>query len=410
MKKPSQKPFYKWTILILGCLTNALVVAVQGMGVSVLLPEITNDLNLSLVQAGLIWGMASLPSILSFIIAGSIIDKWGPKRVLIIACLLVGLIGASRGLAVNFSTLLITVFLFGFFSPFIPLSNIKNVGLWFEDETFGTANGILSLGMALGFFAGSMVSASFISPWLGGWRYTLIFYGLIGLLFAIPWLFTQSNYDPSNQQDSEKQTIWGGMKHIFSVRNVWLLGFALLGYNGAVQGFLGYVPLFLRNIGWQEVRADSLAATFHLASLFFTIPLAFLSDKIASRKRLVIAAASLTALGIGLFFVLEGNLLWGAVIAAGLGRDGIMAILFTMVLETRGIGKLYSGIATGFVMIFGSIGALLAPPAGNTLASVSPETPFLFWAGLCVLGVVSIILIAESGMLRKAQPVNTGQS
>jgi len=410
MKKPSQKPFYKWTILILGCLTNALVVAVQGMGVSVLLPEITNDLNLSLVQAGLIWGMASLPSILSFIIAGSIIDKWGPKRVLIIACLLVGLIGASRGLAVNFSTLLITVFLFGFFSPFIPLSNIKNVGLWFEDETFGTANGILSLGMALGFFVGSMVSASFISPWLGGWRYTLIFYGLIGLLFAIPWLFTQSNYDPSIQEDSEKQTIWGGMKHIFSVRNIWLLGFALLGYNGAVQGFLGYVPLFLRNIGWQDVRADSLAASFHLASLFFTIPLAFLSDKIASRKRLVIAAASLTALGIGLFFVLEGNLLWGAVIAAGLGRDGIMAILFTMVLETRGIGKLYSGIATGFVMIFGSIGALLAPPAGNTLASVSPQTPFLFWAGLCVLGVVSIILIAESGMLRKAQPVNSGQS
>ena len=410
MKKPSQKPFYKWTILILGCLTNALVVAVQGMGVSVLLPEITNDLNLSLVQAGLIWGMASLPSILSFIIAGSIIDKWGPKRVLIIACLLVGLIGASRGLAVNFSTLLIMVFLFGFFSPFIPLSNIKNVGLWFEDETFGTANGILSLGMALGFFVGSMVSASFISPWLGGWRYTLIFYGLIGLLFAIPWLFTQSNYDPSIQEDSEKQTIWGGMKHIFSVRNIWLLGFALLGYNGAVQGFLGYVPLFLRNIGWQDVRADSLAASFHLASLFFTIPLAFLSDKIASRKRLVIAAASLTALGIGLFFVLEGNLLWGAVIAAGLGRDGIMAILFTMVLETRGIGKLYSGIATGFVMIFGSIGALLAPPAGNTLASVSPQTPFLFWAGLCVLGVVSIILIAESGMLRKAQPVNSGQS
>jgi len=177
-----------------------------------------------------------------------------------------------------------------------------------------------------------------------------------------------------------------------------------------VQGFLGYVPLFLRNIGWQDVRADSLAASFHLASLFFTIPLAFLSDKIASRKRLVIAAASLTALGIGLFFVLEGNLLWGAVIAAGLGRDGIMAILFTMVLETRGIGKLYSGIATGFVMIFGSIGALLAPPAGNTLASVSPQTPFLFWAGLCVLGVVSIILIAESGMLRKAQPVNSGQS
>lgn len=52
-------PNYKWYILALVVLTNMFVIAIPQMGMSVLAKEISNDLGLSLVQVGIIWGAGS---------------------------------------------------------------------------------------------------------------------------------------------------------------------------------------------------------------------------------------------------------------------------------------------------------------------------------------------------------------
>ena len=367
------------------------------MSLTVLLPEITAELNLSLFQAGVIWGMFSLPGIFSFLLAGSTIDRFGPKRVLIVACSLVGAFGALRGFANNFATLLISVLLLGFFSPFVSISNIKNIGLWFEDHELGIANGVSSLGMALGFFLGSMISASYISPWVGGWRETFFMYGLVAIAFTIPWSFTRTKSidnkltSKGSSQDLEKVRL----KQITRIGNLWLLGLAMLTINGAVQGLLGYLPLYLRDLGWQATRADSLAASFHLASMVFVIPITLLSDKLGIRRRIVIITAAIAALSIGLTFFLRGNWLWGAVLGAGFARDAMMAILISITVQTKGVGKAYAGQATGFVLIFAGIGSLISPPIGNKLAEIAINVPFLFWAALCAGGVFAVAAIRE---------------
>jgi len=387
----------KWFILILGGFTNALVVAVPGISLSVLLPAITEELHLSVVQAGLAWGIASLPTILSFLLAGMVIDRFGPRRVLIITCILAGLLGASRGLAPSYGLLLFTIGLTGFINPFINLSNIKNASLWFTSEQMGLANGVFSLGFAGGFFAGSFVSANFIAPWLGGWRNTFFFYGLIGLLFFLPWLFSPKPpaVESPSQPPARKAINLDNLKHVVKIKDIWLLGLVLFCFNGSIQGFLGYLPLYLRNLGWEAVRADGLAATFHLASLALTIPIAVLSDRARSRKGLAIGAATLTALGILSFFVLRGEALWGAILFAGLARDGMMAILITMTAETKGVGPAFSASATGFIFIFASLGALISPPLGNRFALLAPNLPFIFWGLLCAGAI--LLLIGLSG-------------
>ncbi len=395
----------KWFILIFGCLTNALVVAVPGISLSVLLPAITEELNLTLPQAGLAWGIASLPTIVSFILAGMVIDRYGPRRVLIIMSILAGVLGASRGLSSNYGMLLVTIALTGLFNPFINLSTIKSASLWFPGKQMGLANGVISLGMAAGFFAGSFISANFIAPWLGGWRNTFFFYGLISLLFFLPWYFspTAPGGNPSQQETSRKAVNQHSIKHIIAIRDIWLLGIALLCFNGAVQGFLGYIPLYLRNLGWEAIRADSLAASFHLASLTFTIPLSLLSDRLKSRKVIAVGAALLTTLGILSFFILRGQSLWGAAIAAGLARDGIMAILITMAAETKGVGNTYAGVATGFILLFASLGALISPPVGNQLSVVLPNLPFVFWGFLCLGSVLCLVLMKRNPLSWKTR-------
>ena len=378
-----------------------MVVAVPTMGLSVLLPEISKDLNLCLIQAGLLWGIGSLPIIFSSILSGMLIDRFGPKRIIITACLLSGLTGASRGFSTNFIFLMVTVFLFGLCTPLVMISNLKSAKVWFLSHEFGMANGILALGMGSGFFIGSMVSATFISPWLGGWRNVFIFYGLIAVGFMIPWFFTHPV--PSGlgtpQSATSKESFRQSIRYITRIKNIWLLGLAFLSISGGVQGFLGYLPTYLRNLGWQEISADSVTASFHLASMLCVIPITRLSNKYKTRRKIVIGAASLTAISTGLLSFLSGGIIWVAVILAGVARDAVMSLITTMNVETKGIGSAYAGIASGFIMIFSGVGNLVAPPLGNKLAGIGLGTPFIFWAALGVIGVIFIASLKETQTL-----------
>ncbi len=386
---------YRWYILILAALTMSLTVAVPGMCMAVLFDEISADLGLSRTQIGVIWGIGALPGILIALIGGSIGDRFGPKRVLIAACLLSGATGALRGLSGSFFSLIATGSLFGLLASLVPMNAMKTCGIWFPRHQLGLANGVISMGMAMGFMVSSMISATVLSPWLGNWRYVLVFYGGIAMLLTIPWVFTRpAPVDPS-AVNMRVPSLRATFSHVAHIKRMWLLGLAILGIGGCIQAMLGYLPLYLRDMGWAEARADSVAASFHMASMILVIPIALGSDRIGSRRKVLMAAVLMVITGIGLLSVVDGVLVWGAVIMAGMVRDGFMAVFFTMTIETDGVGPAYAGTATGFVLVFSGVGALIAPPIGNSLAALSPGLPFLFWAGMALAGAFGIYAAQE---------------
>jgi MFS family permease len=393
---------YRWYILTLAAMTSVLAVAAPVMCMPVLFKEISQDLHLTLVQVGLVWGIGSLPGIFTALVAGAIGDRFGPKRILVLGCLLTGLFSALRGTADSFVTLSAAVVMLGFFNPFIQMNIFKTCGIWFPPRQLGLANGVISMGMALGFLIGSMVSATVLSPWLGGWRNVMFFYGIIAMALSIPWFFTRLSPAaaglPAGGTGSKpmRQTI----AHVARLRNIWLLGLAILGIGGCIQGTLGYLPLYLTGQGWTEVAADAALAAFHTVSLLCVIPIALFSDRFGSRKKVLLAAALMVAMGVTLLSVVDGMLVWLAVCMAGMVRDGFMAVFMTSIIETRGVGPAFAGSATGFVMIFSGLGALLAPPLGNSLAAVDPGLPFIFWAVICVAGMTSLYAIRASDSQR----------
>jgi cyanate permease len=175
------------------------------------------------------------------------------------------------------------------------------------------------------------------------------------------------------------------------------MGLAIFGVSGSIQSTLGYLPLYLRGVGWPEAQADSALSLFHLVSMICVIPIALYSDRIGSRKKILIPSALMVIIGFSLLSAVSGGAVWLAVILAGFSRDGFMAVFITMILETDGIGPSYAGTAVGFVMIFGGIGNLIAPPLGNSLALTAPGLPFIFWAGMAVVGFIGIYLAKERG-------------
>jgi MFS family permease len=387
---------YRWYILILTALSMSLAVAMPGMCMAVLFDEISKDLGLSRTQIGLIWGIGALPGILTALVGGSIGDRFGPKRVLIVACLLSGLTGALRGLSGNFIALIATGWVYGLLASLIPMNAMKTCRIWFPSHQLGLATGVISMGMAIGFMVSSMISATLLSPWLGSWRYVLAFYGVIAMVLTVPWVFTRPAPVDVSTLDTRASSLREMFSHVAHIKRMWLLGFAILGIGGCIQAMLGYLPLYLRDVGWADARADSAAASFHLASMIFVIPIALGSDRIGSRRKVLIAAALMITTGIGLLSVVDGLLVWGAVVMAGMVRDGFMAVFFTMTMETDGVGPTYAGTATGFVMVWSGVGALIAPPLGNSLAAITPGLPFVFWAGMALAGLLGIYAAKEA--------------
>jgi cyanate permease len=389
---------YKWVVLTLGAFTFTFVVAMPTMCMPVLFKEISDELGLSLVQIGVIWGIGSLSGIFSSLIGGTIGDRYGARRTIMIASILTALAGALRGFAYDYLSMLITVLLFGFVARAIPTNVHKTCGVWFTERQLGLANGVVAMGMALGFTLGSMISATLLSPLLGGWRNVLFLYGALAMVIGLLWAFIKAPPDKVLAGEGESETISfrKALKHVIQDKRVWLYGVVLIGFNGCVQGLLGYLPLYLREIGWAEASADGTVASFHAASMVFVIPLALLSDRLGKRKPFFVVATLILVIGVALLSFTTGDVIWGLVVIVGFFRDGFMAILVTAIIELEGIGQQYAGTAVGLALFLSAVGSIFSPPIGNSFAEWNLSAPFLFWAGLAALAFLAVTFIREN--------------
>ena len=398
---------YRWWLLALAVTTNMIVVAVSSISLSVLLPDITRELGLTLVQAGWVWGLYSFPAIFMGLVGGSIGDRFGPRKLLAISCIVVGLFGALRGVANSFAMLALASLLFGIMTSVVSMNNLKMAGMWFYGKQLGLASGLLAGGMALGFMFGSL-SGTYLSAWLGGWRNVFFFLGAVALLFAIPWHFSRATPQgyKLNAHVENGKTILEGIKHVAGLRELWLIGFSALAANGAVQGLMGYLPLYLTGLGWSKANATLSLTVFTLASAIFVLPISLWSDRLGSRKIVMLVAQVFTLAGLVLLAFGQGNLVWPAVALAGLMRDGYMAVMLASVIESKGVGAALAGTATGFVMIFIGTGNLLAPPLGNSTAVVSGSMPFVVWMVMVALGLAAVLLLKGR---KKGEVLSEGQ-
>lgn len=390
---------FRWYILGLSAVTGALVASVPFSCLPVLFEEMSEDLGLSLVQIGTIWGLSSLAGVFFSIPGGLLGDRFGVKTILPLACILAGLTGALRGVANSFLSLAIIVFISGIVRLIIPINLTKTIGLWFKGENLGTAMGISAVGMGLGLMLGPMISATILSPWLGGWKNVLYFYGGINVLIGIVWFLFRR--DPPQDVSVVTSTGTVPFREAFSklirLKAIWLLGLTLMFRTACIMGMMGYLPLYLRGKGWEVAAADGALATFYGISTLCVVPLSLFSDKIGSRKLILFTGLVVTIICFGILPVVDGSMIWVLMILTGIFMDGFMAVIVTMLLETEGVGLEYSGTALGIIFTIAQIGSVASPPLGNSLASISPGLPFVFWAALSVFAVIALTLTKETG-------------
>jgi cyanate permease len=375
---------YRWYILALIALTGSLAFAMPQMCMPVLFKEISVDLGLNLVQIGTVWAIVPFAGMFVFLPGGLLSDRFGTKKILVAGCFLAGTAGILRGFSDSFFTLSATMFLFGMLLVSMAPAMIRACGVWFPGRHLGLANGVLSMSMGFGFLVSSMISATVLSPLLGGWKNVLIMYGVVSIGMSVLWFFTRTEpgRDVSSAEKAESASFRASLSHVIRIKQIWILGLIMIGQIGCVQGTLGYLPLYLRDVGWAEAAADGTLAAFHGISTIFTVPIVLLSNRLGSRRIILLTATLMTAIGVGLLSVVSGPGVWISVIIAGIVRDGFMALLMTTLLETEGVGTEYAGTAIGLIHTVSRVGEMLSPPLGNSLANFNLRYPFILWAGM----------------------------
>ncbi|HEY98680.1 MAG TPA: MFS transporter [Dehalococcoidia bacterium] len=400
LPQPDDK--YKWYILAISLVTGTFVSAIPFSCMPVLFKEISEDLGLDLVQIGTIWGVASLAGIFISIGAGLLSDRFGVKNILSIFCILVGITGALRGLSNSFFVLAFTVFLNGIVRLIIPITVTKTIGLWFRGKNLGMAMGVGAVGMGLGLMLGPMISATVMSPALGGWRNVMYFYGGLSAAVGILWIaFGREPSQTSSTTTSGTVPLRQALSKLIRLKSLWFLGLTLLFRVGCLMGMTGYLPLYLRDQrGWEIAAADGTLAAFYAISTVCVVPLSILSDKIGSRKLILYIALIVGLVCVSLIPIVEDGMIWVLILLAGVFMDGFMSLTTTILLETEGVGVKYSGTALGIVFTIVHIGSVSSPPLGNSLERIGQQAPFFFWASLSIAALVMLAFVRETGWRR----------
>jgi MFS family permease len=385
---------YRWYVLAVTMLTYGILTGAARLCMPVLFKQISDDLGLNLVAIGTIWGMDPLAGIFIGLPGGLLADRFGVRRTLVVVCILAGIFGALRGISVNFISMAATMFLFGLMAAAAPSIVPKVTAEWFGGRQLGLANALLNIAWGIGAMFATMFSATVLSPLFGSWRWVMLFYGVPTAMLGLLW-FTTREPTAAELPDTiaVKVPFKEALSRVARMKEIWIIGLITTTIWGASMGFIGYLPLYLRNIGWTETSADSVITVFSGVNAIGVLPMVLLSDKIGSRKAVIFISIASLILTLALIPQVGMAGIWVLVIACGFLRSGASALVNVMIFEIKGVGSTYGGTATGLANTISMVGAFLAPPIGNSLADINPGYPFFFWAGLATLSLPMLFFL-----------------
>lgn len=401
---------YRWYALAMAMATYGAIAGAARLCMPVLFPEIAEDLGLSLVAIGTIWGMDPLAGVFIGLPAGLFIDRFGIRKTLTVVCILTGIFGAVRGFTVDFVSMAAAMFIFGFMSAIIPSVVPKITAVWFTGKQLATANGLLNVAWSFGAVLATISSATVLAPVLGGWRFVLVFFAVPPILLGILWWLTGREPHAAakdlQQPDVLAVPFRESISHVFKIKDVWILGIILMLYWGANMGYNGYIPTYLRYIGWTETAADTAATFLAGFGMIGVMPIVMLSNRLGRRKIVMAGCAGLLGISMALLPLLGVSGMWGCVIIAGLLRAAPAAIGNAMLFETEGVGGTYAGTAIGLTNSLGMLGAFASPPIGNSLETpFGLDAPIFFWAALSFASI-PLLFFFKREKIRK-EPVVT---
>ncbi len=210
------------------------------------------------------------------------------------------------------------------------------------------------------------MSANYFSPVLGGWRRVMFIYGIPCILLGLLWIFSGRDKSPSAiaGKSTVSKPLLDALRHVIRIREVWIIALITTTYWGSSMGLTGYLPTYLKLIGWTPFLADSATTVMTGIASLGTIPVVLISDRLGARRGVLVVSTLMMAVTVFALPFCKGTMIWVLIIITGLTRTGVAALFNVMVIELKEVGSEYSGTAIGLTSTLGMVGAFLAQQQG----------------------------------------------
>jgi MFS family permease len=319
-------------------------------------------------------------------IAGWLIDRYGPRKMMLAGSLLAGsaIIGLSMmnnlGMFYFFYILNALGYVFGGPLPcqvLISRSFTKNRG---------KAMGIAYLGIGAGGALVPLVSTALENKL--GWHLALTSIGVIVILFSFPMAFFIRDAPARKEVNTEKEP-GVPVKSILRNRNFYLLGIGSMCSIGAVGGVNQHLKLYLRDIDFSQSHAAKIMSLVLLASLAGRVLMGMLAD-IFPRKYIMILIYIIVGSSIPLLLVPDfpGRMYIFAILF-GIGLGGDYMIIPLMAGDLFGVKTL--GRVMGIILVADGLAESLSPMMVGALYNDALKS--------YSLGFTVLICIAMTGAL-----------
>jgi MFS family permease len=351
--------------------------------------QVTSGNAYSKITVGLLFGF----------LAGTIVDRFGPRRLMMFGIIIAGAALIGLGGVQTFAG-------FYFFYSLNalgyvcggPLPNQVLLSRWFEAGR-GKAMGIAYLGIGVG---GAVVPAlSFYLVQSYGWRTALRVLGALMILLALPMAaFVKEPPPDGTAKGAPGGAAEGSILDVLRQPAFYLLAFGSMCSIGAVGGTMQNLKLYLsldraKAWGLEPSGAQALSATVLSVILFSSIGgrlfMGWLADR-WPRKTVMLLIYSIVAATIPLMiFAPSRPLLLGAAVLFGIGLGGDYMIIPLMAADLFGLKRM--GRVMGVVLTADGVAEALVPMG---VAAVRDQTASyaLGFSALTVLAALGAIAIA----------------
>ncbi|MCK4782881.1 MAG: MFS transporter [Desulfobacteraceae bacterium] len=341
------------------------------------------------IIAGAFSTYAILHNILAFF-AGRLVDRYGPKLILVIAGFCLGLSMIVMKFVTSIFTLYFyfgIIFSIGIAFTYSPV--MATVSRWFKTRR-GLAVGLAAAGLGAGSLVFSPLSAWLISSF--GWRQSYGILGIIAWVIFIPIvIFVREAPREFMQAESESESAKGlSFSEAFRTRTFWAFCFSWMSAAAALFAIMiHFVPL-ATDRGVSIVTAGILAGLIGAFSLIGRISAGFFSDK-AGRKNIFISAFIFQLIITSwLPFAKEAWMLFIFAIIFGLSSGGWTGVIAAFPADYFGVRA--TGAIIGFGVIMAGVGVAIGPYLGGYFFDATQSYDLM--VVMCIIATIAAIISA----------------
>jgi MFS family permease len=334
--------------------------------------------------------------------ASWLIDTWGFKKAVSLGAIMMAVFALLRGLFTQDYTLaLIMTIGLAAAQPLFLNSGTKLVANWFRLEERATTIGLGGLAMLLGIVIGQIATPFMLEAW--GLRGAMLVYGVLSVVSALLFVIFAKDHPPTPAGHEERVLMLDGLKHIFRMRDFYLLAFVVFVVNAIFNGISTWVEVIVRPKGLDVSQAGLIGGLLMIGGIlgFLVFPTA--SDRLRKRRPVVMAGALLSIPFLVLLAYVSGFGML-AVVSFLLGLCVMGGYPVALQYATEICYPAPEGTSQGVFTLAGQISVIAVTAMGWSNEVHGSFTPsLLVFAALMAVSAVLVYIMKESKLIQAAK-------